>query len=600
MADDILPLVRATLSSVTTPLTDWYSTSASQVTQSVPAGDITVIAPHTGTGTYIHWNSTKSAGPEGFSQANRVWMMHARGESGIGVVPYAVLYIFWSLVVAAGLIGIWLNRERKATKIRDWRCITIAVVAIHLLFTACLIASWIPKRFTCDAVFWVVGLLFPACLAAFQIPNARLVSYYLANKNSGMRQKMHVKGSLTWRYWGRHTIIQRTYYAVIVGLLLQVFFITFMYFSSRRFHSEYGLWGRKEDWHMCLFGFEWVVSIIWQLVWAYGTGIVLLREIRHVKDVYHWALETRIAIFASMPGPLLWSVFMFVKSPTILAVNNNWPPRNWLIPGLVIVQAVLVSFPLWDACKTDARNDAAQSHNSTYGIGSSIGDMINIIDCRSEPLVNYAASTRFNAELIIFLRDVKRWRTSWTSPGSHWVVPRTPEERVACYKHAALIYFKLVHPRIAAFAINVDAKTRSALAEEFKYARYVGVSRPSLGRRDSVAPWTSTEDSSPVIGDRTSPLALKGLEITMTEAEGSIMLISPETLDAGNDNIDDATTEGINLASYAQQDAPDTFTLKVFDEAYKEVKLEAYYNVWLPYFRTGRYAQDFTASTNTA
>lgn len=31
-----------------------------------------------------------------------------------------------------------------------------------------------------------------------------------------------------------------------------------------------------------------VVSILWQVIFAYGTGFVLLREIRHVKDVYHW------------------------------------------------------------------------------------------------------------------------------------------------------------------------------------------------------------------------------------------------------------------------------------------------------------------------
>ena len=102
-----------------------------------------------------------------------------------------------------------------------------------------------------------------------------------------------------------------------------------------------------------------------------------------------------------------------------------------LIPGLAIIQAVLISFPLYDACRAEAKDNAARLHNAPYGVGSSIEDMINIIDHHSEPLIDYAASTRFNAELIIFLRDVKKWRTTWTSPDLDWVAPNTPEERAA-------------------------------------------------------------------------------------------------------------------------------------------------------------------------
>ncbi|KAK5128861.1 hypothetical protein LTR85_000194 [Meristemomyces frigidus] len=589
----MLPPVTALLPPQTSSLINWYSIEASKASRSVP---LIAITPLTGTFALINPSpSAPTVGPAGFEPEGLVWMTDARGGSAL--VPYVVLYLFWSLVVAVGLLCIWIHRERKATKIRDWRSITVAVLAIHLLFTACLIATWIPHKVTCHAVFWLVGLLIPTCFAAFQIPNARLVSYYLANKNSGMTLRPRTGGNRVWRYWQKLTVIERTYFTVIVGLLLQFLFTTFMYFGSRCFHASYGLWGHPEDWQQCMYGFEWVVSMVWQLVWAYGTGFFLLREIRHVKDVYHWAVETRIVIFASMPGPLLWAIFMFADGAFIRAVNKNWPPRNWIIPGLAIVQFVLISFPLWDAAKMERKDEAARLHNSTYGLGSSINNMINIIDHHSEPLIDYAASTRFNAELIIFLRDVKKWRTSWKSPGHDWAVPNNPAERVACYKHAALIFFKLVHPRIAAFAINIDAKTRNALAEEFKYARYVGGGRPSLNRHESVAPWTSIVIVSTSTDTRSSPLSLKGLEITLAEAEATITLISPETLDAGDDNLDDATTEGINLASYARQDIAETFTLNVFNEAYKEVRQEAYYNVWLPYWKAGRYRQDFTAST---
>ncbi|KAK5138516.1 hypothetical protein LTR08_000103 [Meristemomyces frigidus] len=532
--------------------------------------------------------------------------MHARAPRA-GVMPYAVLFFVWTIVVAGGLVTIWTTRGKKATKIRDWRAITIAVLAIHLLFMICLVASWIPKQFNCKVVFWMVSLMIPACLAAFQVPNARLVSYYIANKNSGMSQKLPVRNEPKWRSWSlwcrwnRMTILEKTYFTVSVGLVLQFLFTTLMFFGSRRFHATYGLWGRKEDSAKCMFGFEWVVSVVWQMIWAYGTGFFLLREIRHVKDVYHWGLETRIAIFVSMPGPLLWMIFMFTNTHAVRVVNSQWPPRNWLIPGLAIVQFVLLAFPIWDACKVDAKVEASKTRNSTYGLGSSLDHMISTIDSNSEPLVNFAASTKFNAELIIFLRDVKKWRETWTSPGADWAVPSDVEKRVACYKHAALLYFKLVDTSTAEFAINIDNKMRTAMAEEFRYARYISRGRPSMGRRLSITPWGSPADGTAnIISCRSSPLSMTGLEITLAEAEESIMLVIPEMHDATEDDGEDSTTKGINMTDYAQLDAPDTFTLTVFEEAYKSVKQEAYYNTWLPYHQSGKYKEDFKSSEDMA
>lgn len=32
---------------------------------------------------------------------------------------------------------------------------------------------------------------------------------------------------------------------------------------------------------------------MWQVIWAYGVGFWMLRQIRHVKDVYHWYVSER-------------------------------------------------------------------------------------------------------------------------------------------------------------------------------------------------------------------------------------------------------------------------------------------------------------------
>lgn len=217
----------------------------------MPASDI--ITSTSTIGTYMNIPPTQIAGDAGGAGD----IGYARGLASNGLLPYAVLYFFWTVLVVAGLFGIWRHRERKATKIRDWRAITVAVAAIHLLFTACLIATWIPQDVNCDVVFWQVNLLVPACLAAFQIPNARLVSYYLANRSSGMGVQRHIGGNRVWCYWKNLTVVERTYFTVTVGLVLQLFFTAFMYFGSRRFHHQYGLWGHRTDAKMCMFGFEW-------------------------------------------------------------------------------------------------------------------------------------------------------------------------------------------------------------------------------------------------------------------------------------------------------------------------------------------------------
>lgn len=172
-------------------------------------------------------------------------------------MPYAVLFFVWTAIVGAGLAVVWVNRQRKATKLRDWRSIAVAVMAIQILFGIDIIAAWIPDRIGCAGVYWIVSLLIPSCLAAYQIPNARLVSYYLANKNNGMALMSATKGNRTWRYWTRMAVIERTYLTVIAGLVCQFLFTTLLYFGSRRFHDSYGLWGKHEDEQNCFYGFEW-------------------------------------------------------------------------------------------------------------------------------------------------------------------------------------------------------------------------------------------------------------------------------------------------------------------------------------------------------
>jgi len=191
-------------------------------------------------------------GPEGPTPE----LVSARAASS-GVLPYAFLFLLWSFAVGIGMVMIWASRAHKGIQIRDWRLIGVAVGAIHLLFLVCLVVTWVPEKFSCRVVYWLVSLLVPACFVAFQLPNARLVGYYAANRTSGMATNPGRKAKW-WhirRRWQKLSVIKRTYVAVAVGYVFQFLLAALMFFGSRRFHASYGLWG--EGHQKCLYGVEW-------------------------------------------------------------------------------------------------------------------------------------------------------------------------------------------------------------------------------------------------------------------------------------------------------------------------------------------------------
>ena len=48
-----------------------------------------------------------------------------------------------------------------------------------------------------------------------------------------------------------------------------------------------------------------VPTIAWQFLWNYVFGPYLLWNIRMIKDIYHWRLQTTLAIIAGYASPIL-------------------------------------------------------------------------------------------------------------------------------------------------------------------------------------------------------------------------------------------------------------------------------------------------------
>ena len=390
----------------------------------------------------------------------------------------------------------------------------------------------------------------------------------------------------------RFTVIEQTYFVVAIGLVLQVLGTAFAFFTSRKFHRSYGLWGSFQLEPECLYGWQWVVSIVWQVVWTYGTAIFLLRQISRINDIYHWAMETRIAIFASMPGPVIWAVFMFVKNPAVGTINGVWPPTYWLIPGLAIFQSLLIGVPLLGA-RADARRDleGLEAKNDPNPVrGAAVDEMMDTIANHVDPLMEYAARTKMNAELIVFLREVKRWHNIWAPIMENQTSSPIREDRTRCYKHAAMIYYRLVHMNIAIFPINISDTLRGDLSRHFRPTRYLD-GRPV--RSSSVGeafPWENTDMAAASAGS--SPLDVGDIKITLAEAEARIALLGEDTADMLASNRSHRSNRLIELADNLRTDVPEMFDMSIFDAAFKDVQASAYDNIWKDYDLCGQRERD--------
>ncbi|KXT07127.1 hypothetical protein AC578_2315 [Pseudocercospora eumusae] len=516
---------------------------------------------------------------------------------GLAILIYSIIYWLWTVAIGIGLVEIYRKRKEKAVQIRDWRLVSLGVIGIHGFITTVFAAAWKGPSFSCSARFWVVSLVLPLCVAAFQLPNAKLADHYNRNREN--------RNALIWRNtntattvygrWKRASIAQRTYVLIGLGALVQVGGTALFYFGSRRFHHHYGLWGAKQhvDSDACFFGWEWVIAVIWQVIWAYGSGIIVLLQIRGVDDIYKWALETRFAVLASTIGLPLWLVFMFVKSDAITAIDTYAPPPVWFVPGFAVSQVVLLGFPLHGVYKKRKMAHRTSSVFSEAHPDLSIKMMRDVIHYNFDDFADYAARTKLNAEMVIFLRDVKQWKATWM-PNDRVRALNGREDWVKCYKHAALLYFKLVDMNTAPFPINLDARTRRGLERAFADARYVSPNHSVLEKATAHA-W---EEQNPRLTmPMMTPAEMKEVKITLEDAEASIIITSPEAASSS-----ESDSKSLSILEFLSVDdhvaTPAMFSMDVFDAAYKEVERDCFQNTYTDYVKSGEYRKAIDAPTS--
>jgi len=172
----------------------------------------------------------------------------------------------------------------------------------------------------------------------------------------------------------------------------------------------------------------------------------------------------------------------------------------WLAPGIIVMQAVTIFFPIYEAYKDRSqlrrtlgilqtweesrRNDEFQSMSNHTSCASdekrlsgtteptrrsemyTMAALEKALAVNPQPLLHFAATQDFTAENIVFLLQVRRWRADWDRETAHGA-SITPVAQSRLLDMALDIYTTSVSESTANFPINIEGRIRSALDKVF-------------------------------------------------------------------------------------------------------------------------------------
>ncbi|KAH9872408.1 hypothetical protein IAQ61_005243 [Plenodomus lingam] len=494
-------------------------------------------------------------------------------------ITYVVIAIIYTIILALELILLYRHRSAFCVRIRNVKIVCAAVSTLHVyLVLVLLVYAW-NGLFPCQVEFWIMSLFLPFGMALFQACNAKVLTAYESQRRltrnflEGSRKK-HLSYTPRGLYqaWMGLDVTRQVYIATLVGLIVSVVPSFILFIGSRRFHSGFGFFGPALEsvnvYHECRRGGEWTPSIFIQLFWTVFVGPWILWKIRSIKDVHSWALQTRIAIVAGLPGTPLWIAFTYSNLPVIKDINMHFPPAGWFLPSLVVCQQVLVLIPLRDALKSPPRQremstsetaslTSAQSITSTKSSTvvyakelkskASMQALEFSIEHSIEPLIAWAAAREFTAENTIFLREVRNFKKKWST-----LKVVTTSQRRQMFNEASLIYFTLVNPFTAETPINIEYKIFKTLQNTFASVEF----DPYMPRAQSP--------------DIKLPVARDNVVCPWEDT-----LNRPASIDSNHTSSSTTSTKTI---------VPSEFTDEVFDAAFESIKYLVFTNTWPRYY----------------
>jgi len=286
----------------------------------------------------------------------------------------------------------------------------------------------------------------------------------------------------------------------------------------------------------------------------------------------------------------------------------------WLAPGVIVMQACTVFFPIYSTYRSNHLSKTTLStlqsweersrcspDSTTLGSNSThthstptihqkasfrtekshsvfrdnemyemtTAALENAIATDPLPLLQFAATKDFTAENIMFLIQIRDWKTSWAAMSS----PPMPHSLAVLFNKAVEIYAQSVNEKMAMFPINIEGGIRSRLDAIFEPA----VKKLREGNGEVVDPFNEV-----------TPFAGGGVEMPLSPmspgSPGSPMKSNwplPATPTTPKSNFSTEAREfGRELNGENIGDVPEGFNEKVFDAAEKSIKYLVVTNTW--------------------
>ncbi|KAI9773048.1 MAG: hypothetical protein M1840_008168 [Geoglossum simile] len=491
---------------------------------------------------------------------------------------YIAILIVWSLVVISGLYVLHMHRNLPFIRMRNVRLTIAAVLTIHIYLSLVFLVYPLNGSFPCNAEYWIMGIYLPFGIALFQAQNLQLLSLSSMQKKLMLHPQTRPAGRRLPRgiaelrkWWVQVNLMTRLFALIGVGMVVQAIAAFIIFMVSRKFHT-FGVVSHDRGPTKCRTGWEWLPSILWQFLWAWGIGPFVLFKIRHIKDIHMWRLQTSLCIISGLPGSPLWMASVY--SPAFASVGKYWPPAVWFAPGLMMMESVSIFFPLievYQAKKFRASTEAAidewekkrQGLTTADSSGRTIAISHTSSTTRKKPdmysmqalekclatdpteLLRWAAMKEFTGENIVFLTQVRDWKAGWLRLAKKGNL--TPEARSQLYNEGADIFAQTVSLQTSPFPVNLESKAYFDLEAMF-------------GRRTG----TSSSNDSDII----TPFA----HAFASDSQSFTTVSQHQTKSNSQEYI-------VPMSAWEQQ-VPDGFDEHVFDAAEKSVRYMVFTNTW--------------------
>ena len=148
----------------------------------------------------------------------------------------------------------------------------------------------------------------------------------------------------------------------------------FVFLGSTKFHSGYGIFDYTVEGTgalvrmNCSKGWEWWLSIVWQLFWSWVYAPWIIFKSRGIRDVHCWRLQTiccciigyvivgkRHTFLANafrLPASPLWLAGLY--SPQFASMNAVFPPPVWFAVCFCIMEFCTIGFPIVDVLRSNS------------------------------------------------------------------------------------------------------------------------------------------------------------------------------------------------------------------------------------------------------